>query len=186
VLGPDVDERFDVSAPVRGSLLRQPHHQIEADVVEPGGPRLEHRFACAARRMNPPEPLQLRVAERLHAEADAVHARPAEAVHARRCGGFRIGLQRDLGVRRDVERLAAGGDEPRDLGRLEQRRRPAPEEDRVGCATLRGSDLALEGRDVAIFQPGFEQPTVEIAVVADGAAERNVEVQPEHQGFPKA
>src|SRR5207244_6296125 len=34
--------------------------------------------------------------------------------------------------------------------------------------------------DVPLLQRGVEQPAVEIAVVADGRTERNVDVQPEH------
>src|SRR6185436_97121 len=102
--------------------------------------------------------------------------RLAKAGHPRRRRGFGVGLERDLGVGRDVERLAARRHETRDLRRLEQRRGPAAEEDRVSRAALGRSNLALERRHVPILQPGLEEPAVEVAVVADGAAERYVQV----------
>ena len=72
----------------------------------------------------------------------------------------------------------AGIHQARDLPGLEQRRRAAAEEDRVGRAPIAGSeDLRLESPDVRRLEIGVEQPPVEVAVVADVAAERDVEVE---------
>ena len=113
--GPTSISASTLLSPVGDALLRQPHHEIQADVVEPGAARLENRLARTIGRMDPAEPAQLRFPERLHAEADAVDARLAKAGHARRRGGFGVGFERDLGVARDVERLAARRHEPGDL-----------------------------------------------------------------------
>ena len=97
---------------------------------------------------------------------------------------LRIGLERDFGVRGDVERLAAGLDQRADFLRFEQRRRAAAEEDRVGrlarapAARISCSSAAT----YRVLQPGVEQAAVEVAVVADGGAERDVEVEAEHVG----
>ena len=83
--------------------------------------------------------------------------------------------------RRYPEGVAAGLDQPANFRRLEERRRAAPEIDGIhGLAAPAGANLALERRDVAILEAALEQPAVEIAVVADGRAERDVEVESEH------
>ena len=57
---------------------------------------------------------------------------------------------------------------------------PPPKKIVSAAPPARRSDLALERRDVPVLQPGLEQPAVEVAVVADGTAERDVQVEPEH------
>jgi hypothetical protein len=42
----------------------------------------------------------------------------------------------------------------------------------------RRSNLGFKSRDVPILQPWFEEAAIEVAVVADGRAERDVEVKP--------
>src|SRR5205823_2016990 len=100
----------------------------------------------------------------------------------------RVRLERNLAIVGDIERVVARADDASDFVGLEQRRRAAAEVDRVGAAFLiRGAGLYAclpnlrdQRIDVPLLQRGVEQPAVEIAVVADGRTERNVNVQPEH------
>ena len=138
--------------------------------------------ASAARAaVLPAETRQLAIGQRLHAEADAVHSgtqKPAHPIDGHR---FRVGLEGHLGIRRDGEAVAARVDQLANLVGLEQRRRPAAEEDRVRrAAVARATDLRLERRDVSRLQPGVEQTSIEVAVVADVTAERDVEVEAQH------
>ena len=122
-------------------------------------------------RMNPPQPLQLLVVEGLDAEAQPGHARLAECGEPRGRGGFGIGLEGDLGVLGDGVGLPAGGDEPRDLRRIEERRRAAAEEDRVSGPPVRGfADFALERDDVPASSARHRAGPIEIAVAADRLA----------------
>jgi hypothetical protein len=127
------------------------------------------------------QPLQFLVVERLDTEADAVHAGGAERAQQVARGALGIGLERDLGVRRDVERAAAGREDPLHVVGREQRRRAAAEENRVGGGPLaafpRSTNLGDERVDVPTLQGRIEQTAIEIAVVADRRAERDVDVQ---------
>ena len=163
-------------------LPRQPHHQIQAEVVEAGAARQADRLARPLGRMDPAEAGELAVVEGLHADAQAIRAGGANRGQVVGGRGFRVQLERHLGVGRHRERLAARRDQPADLVRREQGRRPAAEIDRVGHGSVGGAtDLGVEGVDVAGLQPGVEQAAVEVAVVADRSTEGNVEIQPEHR-----
>ena len=61
MIGLERDESVDRRLPLRHALLRQPQHQVEADVVEAGRTDLAHRLARARAAVRPPEPLQLLV-----------------------------------------------------------------------------------------------------------------------------
>jgi hypothetical protein len=113
-------------------LLRQPHHQVEGEVVESCRARQTNSRFSTRRGMKARQTLQLLVAKRLHAVAETIDACVAEAGEPSFVDRFRIGLERDLGVGGKVERLATGIDDGRDLRRLEQRRRPAAEKNCVG------------------------------------------------------
>ena len=82
-------ERVHRLEPLRHRLLRQPHHQVEREVVEAGRARFAHRrrrrgdAECSRREAH-----QFVVAERLHAEAETVDAGGAEARQP--LGGHRL------------------------------------------------------------------------------------------------
>jgi hypothetical protein len=81
----------------------------------------------------------------------------------------------------EIERIAARLDDGANLFRLEHRRRAAAEENGVGRdAAGAQSDLAAHRLDVAVLQLGLKETTIEVAVVADGGAERDVDVESEH------
>ncbi len=145
MVGRERDRLVHGPQPGRERLARQPEHQVEAEIRKPGGPRLADRRARARGIVHPAKTPQFVVVERLHAEADAIHAGGEKALEARRRRRLRIGLERDFGVGRQRERLAAGADEARDFFRFEQRRRAAAEEDRVGGAGRTGIGIAQVG-----------------------------------------
>jgi hypothetical protein len=61
---------------------------------------------------------------------------------------------------------------------LEERRRSAAEEDRVGRRTVGlVSNVLLERIDILALQIRIEETAVEVAVVADGRAEGDVEIK---------
>ena len=182
VIGTESDQRVHRLEPLRHRLLRQPHHEVERDVVEAGGAR----FSQTPRRRAPAEwsrvrRAQLVVAERLHAEAETIDA--GRAKRGQPLGGhaFGIGLERDLGVGRQVERLAAGLDDApqsptaRAATACRRRRRWC----RPACRGRAGGfRRAAPGRTA--LQVRIEQPAIEVAVVADGGAEGDVNVEAEH------
>ncbi len=132
MIGRERDRRVDRLEPLADRLLRQPHHQIEAHVVEAGGARILIRGGGAIGVVEPREAAQLRVAKRLHADAQAIHAGVAVGGEARRVNRLGVRFERHLAIARDVERLLARADDATHLAWLEERRRAAAEVDRVG------------------------------------------------------
>ena len=129
----DVDELRHALLPVGHGLLGQPHHQIEADVVESGRRASATACARAIGACRRPRRSELGVAEGLDTETHAIDARTAKIPSSRgsdAVSGFVSSVTSASAV--TVERVAARGDQPRDLRWLEQGRRPAAEVDRVG------------------------------------------------------
>ncbi len=182
MVGSDVNRAVDRFEPVIDALPRQPHHQIKADVVEPGGACFGEGHASPVGSVKTGQASQLGLAKRLDTETETVHAGRAKGRQLRIVDAFRISFQRDLGVRRDVERVAAQGDDAGDVGRIKQRRRAAAEVDRVGRPSCppRALDLLQQCVDVARLLRRVEQPAVEVAVVTDGRTERDVDVKAKH------
>ena len=156
----------------------QPHHQVERDVVEAGRAGHAKRLARPPRRMEPAETLKLLVPEGLDTEAETIDAgrsKPLEALGRHRLG---IRLERHLGVGRHREGVTAGLDDRLHLARLEQRRRAAAEEDGVGVSPIRLTpDFLQQCGDVLVLQVPIEETAIEVAVVTDRRAERNVDVE---------
>ena len=190
VLGSHANQRLDTLLPVVARLLRQPHHQVEADVVDARSPRLANGGNCPVGRMNAAQPFQLGLPERLDPEAYAIDTGGAKPFHPfgrRRLG---VGFEGDLRAVGEREGVATRGDQEADLVGIQERRGAATEEDGVGGAPARAgaANLRFECLDIAPLQRRLEETAVEVAVVADGAAERDVEVEPErrHQPFEVA
>ena len=87
--------------------------------------------------MQPAQPLKLLVPKGLDTETETIDAGVSKRLQPLRGDGFRVGLERNLGVVRQRERLPARLDETLDFARLEQRRRSAAEIDRVGRRPVR-------------------------------------------------
>ena len=184
------DRVIDRRQPVLDALCGQPHHQVEADVVETSRARVRVRLARARRAVQTRQPAKLVVAERLNAKAHAIDAGGAKC--GQPIGGDRlgVGLECHLAIGRDVEGVRARPGDSRDFRGLQQRRRSAAEIDGVGRSRLsrrqdfhRAScpcDLAHERVDIAGLECFIEQTAIEIAVVADGGAERDVDVETQH------
>ncbi len=105
VLGRQGDGRVDRRQPVLDALRRQPHHQVEADVVEPGGAGFADGGARAVGGVQPRQP---RAAPRRGNDCTPKLRRltPGLPVRAQPGFGHRLGvrLERDLAVGRHVER----------------------------------------------------------------------------------
>ena len=116
-----------------GRLARQPHHQVEAEVVETGRPRQANRVARRLRH-ECSRPSRRSSSSRNDWTPKLSRLTPAARKPSSASGGgrFGVGFERDLAVGREVETLAAGRMMRRDFRRLEQRRRAAAEEDGVG------------------------------------------------------
>src|SRR5689334_21009218 len=114
--------------------------------------------------MDAPEPLQLLVDEGLHPEADAIDAGRSKRGQPLTCDRFRICLECDFSVGRDLECFATGEDQALDLVGIEQRRRTASKEDGVGCTAGSASNLAFKRRHISTLQISVEQPAIEVAV----------------------
>ena len=83
--------------PCRHRLTRQAVDQIKAQIVKTGHPGRRHRREHLIPRMYPADAAQKAVVRRLHAQRNAVEARPAQ--RAQRLpvpGAVGVGLQRDL------------------------------------------------------------------------------------------
>jgi hypothetical protein len=133
--------------------------------------------------MQASEPLQFDITKRLNAEADTVH--PGVPVCTQRVDGDRLGIGFEGDFARRVERkaFAARAHEPSNLLARQQRRGAAAKIDRIGRRLrFRGApDLRLEGRHVPGLERGVEQTSIEVAVVADGGAERDMEIKTQHR-----
>src|SRR6478672_3996749 len=81
--------------------------------------------------MEPAKPAQLLVAKGLDTETQSIGAGGAKLFQLRRRSGLRISLDGDLRAGQKRERLAARIDDAMQLGRLQQGRGAAAEEDRV-------------------------------------------------------
>ncbi len=168
MIGIERDQSVDRLLPLRHSLLRQPHHQVDAHVVEASLTNLAHRLTRPRAAVGPSKPPQLFIDQRLDPQAHAVDAGVPEPAHPLDRDGLGVRLERHLRVGSHVERLPARGNQRGDLLGFQQRRRPATEEDRVGCTSVRGPpNLRLEGTGVLPLQLGVEQTAVEVAVAAD-------------------
>jgi hypothetical protein len=76
--------------------LRKPHHEVEADVVEPGSPGVARGATRAVSRVHASKATQFHVVERLHAEAQAVDAQRTNGGEVTRLGCLGVHLQGDL------------------------------------------------------------------------------------------
>ena len=177
--------------PVGQRLPRRAVDQVEADVLEAGLPRPvdgrghPHRVVGAVQRA------EHVVDRRLHPEADPVEARGPQLLEVPRRHAVGVGLRRDLHVVGQAELGRGAGHDGAEVGRLQQRRRTASEEDRLDLHVAVAEHVAGEA-DLADRCLGVRRPAgahlvaellggvgVEVAVAAAHAAERDVDVEAE-------
>src|SRR2546425_10345756 len=127
--------------------------------------------------MQTAQPRELVVTKRLDAVTQSIHTGRAKPLEPFRGHGLGIGFERNLGVGIQRERAAALLDELADFGRFEQRRGAAAEEDRVSRRAVGDAPNLLPKRaDVPRFQGRIKESPIEVAVVANGRAERYVDI----------
>ena len=136
------------------------------------------------RRVVPaPEERERPVVERLHAERHPVHAGRAEVFEACCLGRGRVGLQGDLGIRREgPARRRPVDDRGRGLGRHQRGRAPA--EEHAGDLRLRQQrgkmvELAQQRAPPPRLIDALPDMAVEVAVGTLGEAERPVHIEGE-------
>ena len=116
---------------------------------KPARARLAEGGARAVGAVQARQAAQFVVAKRLDAEAQAVDARVAIRRKPRLGDRFGVRFERDLAIGGDVERRSRRRDDARDLLRLEERRRPAAEVDRVSAAAARRTRLWAPARAIS-------------------------------------
>src|SRR5687767_12705084 len=129
--------------------------------------------------MGPSELAQAALAEGLSADGYPRRAERDPRLEAGAIERGRVHLDRDL-ARPDLERVAHGGRERRDLIRLEQARRTAADVDRAKARAAQGPalapDLSGERFDIPLPQLRRRRRRREVAVRAARRAERDVHV----------
>ena len=183
VLGGAADRLFELRRPSGGRLPGPGIDEVEGEALEMrrrdphGGERL-------GGRMRAPEPAQVGVVQRLHAERDPVDAGGAIAREALGLDAGRIGLERDLGPFLDAPRRV---DRPEDRadgrGRHQRWGAAAEEHARHGAPRRQRRpmrDLAPVGCDEPRLIHGFApHMAVEIAIGAFREAERPMHIDAE-------
>ena len=189
MVGPPVEHRLDGASPAVEVEAGQAVHEINAQVLAAGLPRRLERRAGAARVVEPTEPRQDRIVERLDAEAQPVDAGGAVARELVARHALGIALDGDLGV---GDELKAGSDpveHRRQLVGGQERGRAAAEKDRRESHAGRPGegaeqvDLAAERLEIARHRAVLERRGVEAAVPAPLGAERHMHVEPELARF---
>ncbi len=103
VIGLQRDQRLHRLQPVRLRLPREPHHQVEAQVVESRRARERHRLPRGLGRMETAQTLELLVPKGLDTETESIDAGLTKAVKGFSRGRFRVGFERDFGVGAPVQ-----------------------------------------------------------------------------------
>src|SRR2546422_5798543 len=185
VVGVPVEDRVDGVAPALEVERRQAVHQIDADVVDAG---VACRLEGPARPppvVEPAEPPEDRVVERLDAEAQTVHPGRAVRVELLASHALGVALDGDLRARSDGEAAPEAREDLRQCRGVEERRGPTAEKDgldphaRDPRERAEQLELAPEGGEVACHRARVERRRVEAAVVAALRAERDVDVEPQ-------
>ena len=176
VLGLEREGLGEVAVEVGGALARNAVDEIERDVVESGIAKSVHGAADVVRRRLSLEHLEQVGLEALRAERDAASRRSRAG--ARRARGVTVS-----GFASTVTSAAARkrAQQPRQLARLGERRRPAAEEHRLErrprAHAPSSSSSARTRIDVRGVLPAPPDDRDEVAVPAAVRAERQVHVQ---------
>jgi hypothetical protein len=177
-----IERAPQLGRPIGDGLVRPGVDQVEADSVEMPVRRPDG-IECLGDVVSPAEKGEVAIVQRLDAERDAVHPGVGEGGEAPGLDAGRVGLERDLHVRRhgpmpaDLLEHGGGG-----LGRHQGRRAAAEEHagDRPpGNQPGRMTDLGGEGpAPGGVVDPSGDM-AVEVAIGAFRQAERPVDVDAE-------
>jgi hypothetical protein len=191
VVGRAGERGVQAGPPVGERLARGAVDEVEAD-GETGVPRPPDGLRDPRRPVRAVERGQHVRHRGLHAERDARDAAAGERPQALRRHGVGVGLDGDLGVRGDADRVAGGVQQADQVGGREQGGRAAAEEHRgrgtfrqAGGVEDRGGEPQLGRRRPGVLRPARSPAQlggrvgVEVAVAAADRAERDVQVQPE-------
>ena len=198
VVGPGGDGGLQRAPPVGVGLAGRPVDQVQADVLESGGPGPRRTTGRAPRLVHAIKDREHAGHRALHPERHAGHARRAQFAQGGFVDAFRVGLRRHLGSGCQAELGVNGSQDVAEGGRGHQGGRPAAEEHRahrdVRARFASGQHLPGEpdlgqgqGGIAAQRDDGRAGPAaefgggvgVEVAVAAAGRAERHVHVNPE-------
>ena len=181
------DRLFQRKRPTLRGLVRQARNQIDVDVAQSRRPQSCDFFQNRSAFVQPAHRLRLLVHERLHAQTHAIHSASKQSFDQRRSQRPRRTLDRDLRIRRNRELLSQCRKNPPQLFRIEDRRRPAPQINRIhrfrqrtskfGGHALGASDILQHARNIAFVSRFREYVGGEIAVAALGPAERHRDVE---------
>jgi hypothetical protein len=164
----------EVAHEVGGLLARDAVEQVDADVVKPGITKSVERAPDDVRTGPALERLEQVGAERLHPERDA--SDPAAPQRLGQPVRHRLRVRLD----RDLVRAPEGREQPVELRQRGERRRAAPEEDRLEA---RREELPLEPElreqrvDVGRVGLAAAHDSDEVAVAAPVHAERQVHIE---------
>ena len=162
-----VDERRDFVAKPLDRLKGKPEHQVRVHARKDA-----HGFFKRPDRSRPivnaAEPFQQSIVKALNPERQTIDARTRIGFELRFVGRSGIRLHRDLRVGCDGNTRANAFEQRRETFRTHQRRRPAPEVDRLDFPTARVFGFPLEFFEeclnVALFGNGPGGVRIEVAV----------------------
>ena len=129
VFGGQRTQRAQIVFRLGRRLLGQGVHQVEVDVVEPGGPRPSQGLSRFIGPVNAAEGFQVSGIEALHADGQAVDAGLSIPGKIFRVGGAGIGLERDFNIGGEAQPLAHTIEHARDRRAGEQTGRAAAHKD---------------------------------------------------------
>ena len=182
VLRLEAQDVLERAAPAGERLVRQAEHQVEREVGKARLARADDGHARLLVGMRTAEALEHVVLIGLHADGDAVEARANQPLEPLRRDAVGVGLERDLGVRAEVEALLQLVENFFQILRAEEARRTAAEIDGVDRVVRREAarfaDVVGQRLQVLVRRAAIAAAAegVEVAVFALALAEGDVDV----------
>src|SRR5436309_1112267 len=173
---------LEAAPPALERVAGKSEHEVERESPESVRPREREGGGGPFGTVDPTQALELVGMEALNPHREAVDPGGGPGIEQRRAHRLRIGLERDLSSRRQVEVLGQDRPQAREMtwgqrrgGAAAEERRAEGEAPRFGRSQRR---LALECGEVAFDRRRRQPAAREIAVAAAHGAEGNVDVEP--------